>query len=475
MALLEAPPNDPDRVVKVLREAPAMAARVLSVTNSAAIGVVGEINDIRRAVIHMGANRARAIAMAFAAQMMAEETGLDPDIAHQLWVNSLEKAHLGRLVAQAIDPQTADQAYTLGLIQDVGLSALWCLDPRFYESMASQPEAQRLPLYIREQEHFGIDHAAVGNHLLKTWDASPILCEEVHNHHQPVLIRSDSSPANLGNLIAGILPHVGETMTPDRIEWLTAVHTLFLSKAFETPKDMLLAATRSAREVHGSAPNIKFDTALRQRLLTEVHVGTASMVRQLCEMENLLTQKFQQVNELQFEAVTDPLTQALNRRGFDRLAERRLQTAVERGLPICVIVLDLDGFKQVNDTYGHDAGDRMLKALSDLVRKNIASGDLFGRLGGDEFAILQVNVGYEDAERIVRRVASSIRKQPIELGDGQQVPLKFSVGAAVCQQPTTKTLLKDLIQAADEAMYASKRSGSEDITVVRFQGRQQAG
>lgn len=473
MAVLEAPADDPDKVTKALHLSSALSARVLSVTNSAAIGVVGEINDIRRAVLHMGAARAKSIAMAFGLHMLAEESGLDPELAHRLWVNSLEKAHLARIVAQAIDPQQVDRAYTLGLIQDVGLSALWIIDPGFYSRVNDRP-LNAEPLYSLEQARFGIDHADAGNHLLKSWNASPMLCEEVLSHHQPILIRSDSSPANLGNLIAGILPHIGEAMTPDREEWLTAVHGQFLASAYESPESMIRAATRSAREVHAGAPSVRLDATTRLRMLGEIHSNTAGMVRQLCEMESLLTQKYQQVNELQFEAVTDPLTQVLNRRGFDRLGERRMQTAVERGMPVCAVVIDLDGFKQVNDTFGHDAGDRMLTELASQVRKNIASGDLFGRLGGDEFAILQVNVGQEDAQRIVRRIAEVCHGKPVDFGDGAQAPLRFSVGAATCARPNAGTRIADLITTADEAMYASKRSGPGGVTVVEYPGQQKA-
>lgn len=473
MAVLAAPPDDPDKVIEALLQSPTLSARVLSVTNSAAIGVVGEINDIRRAVIHMGAARARLIAMAFGMHMLAEEIGLGPEQGHRLWVNSLEKANLARIVAQAIDPHQIDRAYTLGLIQDVGLSALWAIAPGFYSGLDDGSQS-RMPLNLLEQERFGLDHAAVGYHLLKSWDASPILCEEVLNHHQHSLIRSDASPANLGNLVAGILPHIGEAMTPDHTEWLAAVHCLFLSAAYETPEDMVRAATRSAREIHGGLPSIRMDAAARLKLLSEVHADTATMVRQLCEMENLLTQKFQQVNELQFEAVTDPLTQVLNRRGFDRLSERRMQSAVERGLPICAVALDLDGFKQVNDTYGHEAGDKMLTKLASLVSQNIASGDLFGRLGGDEFAIFLVNVGYEDAQRIVHRITLACQGKPVIFSDGQQAPLRFSVGAVTCTKPTAKTRIANLFAAADEAMYASKRSGPGGVTIAEYPGQQLA-
>jgi len=473
MAILEAPADDPDKITHALQQSPALGARVLSVTNSAAIGVVGEISDIHRAVLHMGAGRSRSIALAFALHMMADDAGLDPEVAHRLWVNSLEKAHLANLVARPTGPQQAQTAYALGLIQDVGLSALWAVAPGFYQGLSAGRLATE-PLHLLEQEHFGIDHAVVGNHLLTLWNASPLLCEQVLNHHQPVLTQSDSSAADLGNLIAGMLPHDGEPMTPDRMEWLDAVHGQFLASAYESPDELIRAAIQAAKEIHGGAPSVRIDAAARQRMLGEVDADTAGMVRHLCEMESLLTQKHEQVNALQFEAMTDPLTQILNRRGFDRLGERRLRTAVERGLPVCAVVIDLDGFKQVNDTYGHDAGDLILTEVARLLRSNIDSSDLIGRLGGDEFAILQINVDREIAQRIVQRVADTCLGQTVRLGEDKQAKVGFSIGATTCEKPTSKTLVSDMLTAADEAMYASKRRGPGEITFTQFPAQKKA-
>lgn len=474
MAILNAPANDPDKVSKALSQSPTLGARVLSVTNSAAIGVVDEINDIRRAVLHMGSARARSIAMAFAMHMLADESGIDPKVAHRLWINSLEKAYLARIVAEQIDPQQAQTAYTLGLIQDVGLSALWAIDPGFYENISDE-ELNSKTLQEMEREHFGIDHAVVGGHLLELWNASPQLCQQVLNHHEQALTQGDASAVDLANMVAGILPHDGESMTPERMQWLDAVHGQFLSPKEESADALVRDAVKAAREVHGGAPSVRIDAAARARILNEIDVDTAGMVRQLCAMEALLTQKHEQVNALEFEAMTDPLTQILNRRGFNRLGERRLRTAVERGLPVCVVMIDLDGFKQVNDAFGHDAGDKMLAYVANLLRSNIDSSDLIGRLGGDEFAIFQINVTDEIARRIVQRVVDACVGKAVELGEGQSTQISFSIGAATCAKPTSQSQISDLLSVADDAMYASKRAGTGGITFTEYTGRRQAG
>lgn len=473
MHVLEAPANDPDKVIRALEQSSALSARVLSVTNSAAIGLVGEIHDIRRAVIHMGAGRARAIAMTFGLQMMAEQSPIDQDTAHRLWVNSLEKAYMAHLVAIALDPEHADEAYALGLIQDIGLSALTAIDPGFYQWMALQPKLNKSWSRL-EQEYFGIDHAGVGNYLLSQWNASPLFCEEVLNHHQPMLSQPHHSIANLSGLIAGMLPHDGEPMTQELSEWLTAVHGQFLTKDYPTPDDMIKTAIRAARDIHRGASSVKIKPQAIQRMHEEVACDTAGMVRQLCEIESLLNRKHEQLNVLQFEAITDPLTQLLNRRGFQRMAERRLGTSVERGLPVCTVEIDLDGFKQINDTHGHDAGDKVLIELARLLKENLDSSDLIGRLGGDEFAMFLINVDRSTAQRIIKRVTRACHESPVDLGEGRQAQIRLSVGAVTCEKPSSNALLVDMIAAADEAMYESKRKDSGTVTFSEYPSQKKA-
>ena len=445
----------------------------MSVANSAAVGVVGEINDVQRAVIHMGATRARSIAMAFALNMMAKDTGLDPEISQRLWVNSLEKAYLAQTVAEKTSPPYAQAAYAIGLIQDIGLSALWAVDTGFYTRI-SPDHLKAQPLHQLELEHFGIDHAVVGHHLLTSWHVSPLICEQVLDHHQQVMTQKDASATDLANMIAGMLPHDGEPMTPDRMEWLDAVHGQFLAGQ-GSPDKFIKNAVRYAKEVHRGASSMRIDDHVKARMLSELAADTAGMVRQLCEMENLLTKQHEQVNALEFEAMTDPLTQLLNRRGFSRLGDRRLHTSVERSLPVCAIAIDLDGFKQVNDTHGHEAGDQVLAEVARLLRANIDSSDLIGRLGGDEFAIFLMNVSEDTARQIAERVASACVGQVIPIGGGATTTISFSIGVTTCRTPTHKTKLADLLTAADEAMYTSKRAGKGGITVTEFPGQKKAG
>ena len=159
----------------------------------------------------------------------------------------------------------------------------------------------------------------------------------------------------------------------------------------------------------------------------------------------------------------DELTGLYNRRFMRQYLRDRLDHFVQSRTPLCIIMFDLDGFKQVNDTYGHLEGDLVLKRLAQLIRETVPSGSYAIRFAGDEFFVFLEGVdgagGVSVAEGIRERVAA----QPFssdKVPDG--VPVQLSVGVAAC--PEDATSATDLIDAADQALYQSKRMGKNCVS-----------
>lgn len=149
---------------------------------------------------------------------------------------------------------------------------------------------------------------------------------------------------------------------------------------------------------------------------------------------------------------TDALTGAANRSGLARRAE----AALEAGEPFTLMLLDLDGFKAVNDTHGHAAGDAVLVALVPRLRALLREGDLVARLGGDEFAVLLAGAPSHPA--LADKARAMARAVAVPLGfEGRNLSVGLSVGIA--SHPGDGRTLESLLRAADAAMYASKRRG----------------
>lgn len=160
--------------------------------------------------------------------------------------------------------------------------------------------------------------------------------------------------------------------------------------------------------------------------------------------------------EMEKAARRDPLTGLLNRRGLEARADEILLPGAGSRRACSLLYLDLDNFKPVNDTLGHEAGDLLLKELADRIRSLLRAPDLAARMGGDEFAILLPGVDGEAAQRVAERLREEL-EQPYVL-DGTPVVCPASVGIAV--QPEHGQTLTSLLNAADAAMYRAKREAT---------------
>ena len=161
--------------------------------------------------------------------------------------------------------------------------------------------------------------------------------------------------------------------------------------------------------------------------------------------------------QLEFQAVTDPLTGLLNRRGFHQAVENTLLRSERSEQALVLLYLDLDGFKRVNDTLGHDAGDRVLRWVSEQMQACLRSYDILGRMGGDEFTALLELEFPEQAAKIAEKLIE--RVSVCQQVDGLEVMLGVSIGIATF--PDCGSDLNGLLRAADIAMYEAKRAGRQ--------------
>jgi two-component system, cell cycle response regulator len=161
------------------------------------------------------------------------------------------------------------------------------------------------------------------------------------------------------------------------------------------------------------------------------------------------------------QAVTDPLTGLSNRRYLETHLKALTEQARSTGCPLSVLVADIDHFKSVNDTYGHAAGDWVLREFAQRLRRNIRGIDLVCRMGGEEFIIVMPDTAAERARFVGERVCACIAAEPFQVGPVTQVRVTASIGLATREHPGEGA--DALIQRADEALYSAKRAGRNRV------------
>lgn len=154
-------------------------------------------------------------------------------------------------------------------------------------------------------------------------------------------------------------------------------------------------------------------------------------------------------------ALRDELTGLYNRRGFVTLAEQHLKLARRTGRDAMLVYADLDGFKHVNDRFGHPEGDRALVAVAEILRSTFRESDIVARVGGDEFAVLALEASGSSADRIRHRLAHNVESR--NRSAGREYDLSVSAGMAAFD-PQHAADIEELIAEADRALYAFKRA-----------------
>ncbi|WP_417307964.1 diguanylate cyclase [Devosia sp.] len=229
-------------------------------------------------------------------------------------------------------------------------------------------------------------------------------------------------------------------------------------------------ATMIERE-HGSSDIRQLSTSIRallRRLGTAEDAGESARAAaaQLQQHMDERTRRLgERISNLQVLADTDPLTQLLNRRAFLTFAEEAMVQFNRSGHDFGMLIIDIDHFKRVNDTYGHAVGDDVITFVSQAIEQEVRHGDKVARFGGEEFVVLLSKIDKEGVELIAERIRSRIASRRYVARDHVAVSVTASIGVALASRDDRD--VSDLIERADRSLYAAKSGGRNQVIVAR--------
>jgi diguanylate cyclase (GGDEF)-like protein len=195
-------------------------------------------------------------------------------------------------------------------------------------------------------------------------------------------------------------------------------------------------------------------SAVQRKLLEREFQRTVEILRERNRELELLNQQLWKLSH------TDELTGYFNRRHIMSRLDEEVSRGLRYGSPLSAVLVDIDHFKRVNDTFGHLAGDRALQAIADLFRSKLRESDLIGRFGGEEFLLILPHTELAGAEAFCHRLRDHVEKHPVQLGD-QSVPITSSFGLAGLA-PEINTVQK-LLRVADRNLYRAKTQGRNRV------------
>lgn len=206
-----------------------------------------------------------------------------------------------------------------------------------------------------------------------------------------------------------------------------------------------------------------FDSGLSGSSIMAIHLGIALIALGPVVVASANVERRRQMEQLTRLARYDALTGALTRRAFEEDGQALLQAVAAEHATVAVLLVDADHFKQVNDSHGHMAGDRVLIAIAAAIRASIRQGDIFGRIGGEEFALVLPRITRHEAAGVADRMRQAVDNLVIVLDSNQIQHVTLSVGVAFA--PSGAPEIFEMVSLADRAMYDAKRAGRNRIEI----------
>ncbi len=438
---------------------PAFAMRLLSIVNSAAYALANKVSDVHQAASLLGVNGVRNLALGLSLSQMAP-VGADGEL---LLANCLRRGVAARLIAERIGlKKAADECFTTGLFLEAGLLVQAGADLKAAAEVARAPASARP---VQEWMSGSVPHPTRGATLAREWNLADEIADAIAAHHdarppEGDLARVAWAAERVAGAFEGGDPEAARKTAEQAITALGLTLkdlTEFLS---EVPKRVTSAASGFQRSI---ATQPDFDAVVRSanEQLVELNRSYTVIVRKLERLlaeKDELNRKLETANErLAKLAQTDGLTGLYNHRAFQDSLRRDLHRAERSGAELSLVLLDVDHFKKFNDTWGHQAGDEVLKAMAKLILASVRAGDIAARYGGEEFVLILPDTSLDGAMLVAERMRKNVARLSVRIGN-EKLKVTSSFGVASVQGKT-RGGGAELIERADTALYAAKRAG----------------
>lgn len=464
--------RDPDiemaKVAAAIGKDPAMAAKLLRIANSAFYAQRRPSQNIRQSLVVIGLNAALTLALSFSlvsTLRACKPNGID---YKRYWRRTLLAATASRAFAERICKGRDEEAFLTGLLQDVAILAIDRTSPDFYAQLTQGANHAQQIAYERERLD-GKDHAHYGGVLMRTWNLPNSLCYSIEHSHQPNSTDSLTDDGRIARCVALGSEMAEAALAQDRSTLLPKLADLaakLVGIRGEQFTDIVTRVLKLIPEAEELYETSILDAADAEVLLAQARelttVRSLTAMRDVQVLQETTAALMNRTEELEDASRRDPLTGALNRTWLERLLERELNQAAMFSKTLSIALINIDHFKRINDTVGHDGGDQILKLCADTIQANVRGSDVLGRHSGDTFLAILPGTDETLATQVCGRILDSIRQLP-PVTSPQPMKITASVGIATHSAEQQFTSASDLLQAADHATYRAKLSGRNRV------------
>lgn len=465
-----------DDLEQVISADPALTSKLLRIANSAFYSLPYEVSNMNRALSILGTNVIKNIALSFviASDFRGEEESLFN--FDYFWRRSVTAAVAAELVIDLLQEKD-ENIFVTALLQDIGILIIYLSKGREYTGALEQSTLNReTDLISLEQKMYQFDHQQLGGTLLDSWGIPQCIVKPVLHHHEPDLApdeyKKTCSVLSVANLLSAIYSgtdtaakvqelqtkmsdyfNISEEQTRTLVDDV-AKKSLDILNIFEIDPGQMKPYSQMLQEANDELGKLNFSYEQLVLELKESKIKSENSANELRKANSRL-------EELAFR---DGLTNLYNHRYFQEILRDELARARRYDNSLCLIMFDIDYFKDVNDSYGHPAGDQVLINLSQAISKAVRPSDIVARYGGEEFAVIlpqTTETGLKVFAERLRRCAASITT----VFKKGSVTITISCGGAHFS-PTDEVTQQELINTVDRALFLSKNNGRNRVTIL---------
>ncbi len=479
LRLLEAVKNESfEALARLIRYDPVLAAKVLSVANSPLFSRGTKIESLETAISLLGTEMLKNIALSF---VLVKNFRRQPEGEfdfENFWRRAITAAVSAELMAQKLG-LPGERVYLSALLMDIGIAVMFLCRPEDYLRVFDEKRIGDLSTVEAERKVFGFDHQEVGAEIVTNWGLPDYLQHNIAYHHRvleaPPEIRREVEILSLADKIAGIyfafralekytyiLKHAQRSLSlpSEEAEVLideVAEKSQRILEIFDLPLKDLKPYSQILAESNCELQKLTLTYAQLLQKLREEKARAEALARKLKEANQKLLEM----------AVRDGLTGLYNRRYFQERLTEEISRIKRYGGELSLILLDVDHFKRVNDTYGHLVGDEVLKGLAHILVCETRQSDIVARYGGEEFIILLPSTSLDGALVLAERLRKRVAETTFYDEDDRPFKVTISLGVSYLSSSCPKGE-RELLQTADKALYLSKNQGRNRVTAVRL-------
>ena len=452
--------NEPDidEISDIISTDPPLSAKVLRLVNSSFYNLPSKVTSVLHSIKMLGLNTVKNIALGFSLvnnYQSKQSNGFDYTC---FWKNSLVGAVSAKLLTEKLNPEFLDNAFFMGLLQNIGTLTLGHCMPAQYNLVLSEMTKTSSECQDAEEYILGYNHQEIGEYLMKSWGLPETLYMPVGYHHSPEKLAStQSSIRDLTRILhlSSLFIELFDDKSRGLNLWL--INHNIEAYGFGKHTDVDQIAEDIHQQIRQVFPIFEINLKDGAEYAQIFQAAKTELSKLSAEMVNTLLAQKNEIKMLKQQVVRDGMTHLINHQHFLELLSQEVARAERYKHPLSLLMADIDHFKEINDDFGHLAGDRVIKAVAGCLQQEIRESDHVARYGGEEFAIILPDTQSQDACIVAERIRKAIASLRIKHENNL---IHFTMSFGIASYQTEEATASDkFIKRADSALYQAKKQG----------------